>query len=347
MSSSRKRASSKYRSRVSADKVIAFSMSYQRDNLLARGMGLEHLRDLLIRLARPLLRDAANLAYGGHWKETEDNFTFDLLRLVSAEQEDNSSENESAEKQKIGMLYNHSSWPYYLDITTRIEAQWINCCRIVRVTQQDAGFTDAEIVRNEDAWSKDARTIFNTAVTTSAMRRIMTEGTSIPIAGAASEAVPPVAARILLGGKADSYSGFMPGIFEEALLSLEKGCPVYVLGGFGGAAEILAKAILAEGGDRPAELTLAWQQAHNAELVKLLDGARGLRPPSNFRSTEPLLDALFRFVLAARSNLSETLKTGLSDEDTRDLLTTQSVPDAVRLVRTGLRGRSLLSTLPA
>ena len=72
-------ASSKYRSRAIADNVIAFSISYQRENMLARGMGLEHLRELLIRLARPLLRQGASLAYGGHWKETEDNFIYPLL----------------------------------------------------------------------------------------------------------------------------------------------------------------------------------------------------------------------------------------------------------------------------
>ena len=49
-------STSKYRSRAIANNVIAFSISYQRENMLARGMGLEHLRELLIRLARPILR---------------------------------------------------------------------------------------------------------------------------------------------------------------------------------------------------------------------------------------------------------------------------------------------------
>ena len=129
----------KYRSRAIEQSVIAFSVSYQRENLLARGMGLEHLRELLIRLARPILRQGASLAYGGHWKETEDNFTYDLLRLISAEQEDNSLGGSDTNLQ-IGILYNHSAWPHYLGISRTIEAQWINACRIVRVTQQQAGF---------------------------------------------------------------------------------------------------------------------------------------------------------------------------------------------------------------
>ena len=53
---------SRYRSSTMAGKVIALSISYEKDNLLARGMGLEHLRELLVRLARPLLRRGASLA---------------------------------------------------------------------------------------------------------------------------------------------------------------------------------------------------------------------------------------------------------------------------------------------
>src|SRR5688572_50173 len=109
-------SSGKYRSQLLAGKVIAFAIGYQRENLLARGMGHEHLRELLNRLARWILRQGASLAYGGFWKETEDNFTFDLLRLISAEQEDNCAGGPDTNLQ-IGKLYNHSSWPQYLQIT--------------------------------------------------------------------------------------------------------------------------------------------------------------------------------------------------------------------------------------
>ena len=39
----------KLRTRTNINKVIALSISWQRENLLARGLGLEHLRDLLLR----------------------------------------------------------------------------------------------------------------------------------------------------------------------------------------------------------------------------------------------------------------------------------------------------------
>jgi hypothetical protein len=338
-----------YRSRQIADTVIAFSISYQPDNLLARGMGFDHLRELLLRLATFLLRQGANLAYGGNWKETEDNFTFELLRLVSAEQED-SSLGRPDPNQQIGRLFNYSAWPYSLEITPGIEAQWINCCSIVRITQQDAGFSGADVVSDADASAKakEPRTLFNTAVTLSAMRRMMMDGLSVAVPGfSRGERIPPVIARILLGGSVDRYSGFIPGIFEEALVTLEKRRPVYILGGFGGAAEILANAILASASDRPDQLTLAWQREQNPDLASLLDKTGGFSPPGEFRSANDLLDALFAFVQKARSDPSRTLNTGLSDDDTRELLMTRNIATAVRLVCAGLAKKKGLPSLSA
>jgi SLOG cluster2 len=339
-------STSKYHSRAIADNVVAFSISYQHDNMLERGMGLEHLRELLIRLARPILRQGANLAYGGNWKETEDNFIFPLLRLISAEQEDSSLGADS--DLHVGKLYNHSPWPWYLDITPTIEAQWINSCRVVRITQQMAGFSEAEIVPDAAADHVDPRTLFNTAVTLSAMRRLMMQPMSIDIPDVEqADQIPPVTARILLGGKVGSYVGFLPGIFEEALVTLQWDCPVYILGGFGGAAEVLADAMLAPGTDRPKELMLDWHRDQNPGLVKLLDSARQFAVPASLGNVENFLDALFAFVLRARADLAGTLRTGLSDQETRELLKTSNIANAVHLVREGLMRSKNLPALPA
>lgn len=337
----------KYRSSTRQQLVVAFSVSYQRENLLARGLGLEHLRELLIRLARSILRQGASLAYSGHWKETEDNFTYDLLRLISAEQEDNSIGGPDTSLQ-IGTLYNHSAWPHYLRISRSVEAQWINTCRIVRVTQRDAGLSDPNLIADEDAGAKTPRAIFNAAVTLSAMRRLMMAGMSIDIPDVhSSEYVPPVNARMLLGGKLEGFSGFLPGVLEETLVTLEHGCPVYILGGFGGAAEVLAGAILARGNKRPKELTLEWLKGHNSELASLLGVANDFPIPAGTRTTEALLDSLFGFVRRARTKPSAVLRTGLSDDDTRKLMQTREITTAVNLVRQGLFARENFQQLPA
>jgi hypothetical protein len=50
-------------------------------------------------------------------------------------------------------------------------------------------------------------------------------------------------ARILVGGKLSDYGGSEPGVIEEARLTLEASKPVYVSGGFGGAASAIAQAL--------------------------------------------------------------------------------------------------------
>jgi hypothetical protein len=322
--------------------------------MLSRGMGLEHLRELLLELARMILRYGASLAYGGHWKKTEDNFTFDLLHLINSEQEDSSMRvsGESAEGSdtalKIGKLYNHSAWPSYLDITPEIEAQWINCCRIVRITQERAGFSDADTVPDSRAHNRRPRNAFNAAVSLSAMRRLMMEEMLIDVPGMTrQERIPPVVARIMLGGKLDNYNGFLPGLFEEALFTLQPCRPLYVLGGFGGASEVLAKAFLAHGEARPEELTIAWHKKNNPALDRLMESSRQFLLPKDYVSAEERLNQLFAVVLRARSYLAATLNTGLSDSETRELMTTHNAADAVHWIVEGLRNNNKLPRLPA
>lgn len=336
----------RHRSRAIADKLIAISIAYQRENLLARGLGLDHLRELLLRLARPLVRNCASLAYGGSWKEMEENFTYDLLRLISAEQEDNSLGGPDTNL-TIGRLINHSAWPDYLEITPKIEARWINCCRIVRVTQKDAGVAEPDLVPDSAARSGSDRAVFNAAVTLSAMRRLMMTGMTVMIPDAGSERVPPPIARVVLGGKTQDYRGFLPGIFEEALLTLEYHCPLYVLGGFGGAAEVLARAFLGTGDQCPPEFNPAWHEAKTPTVAKLASLSGQFAPPPGARTTAAALSALTALVQQARADLPGVLQTGLNLPETRELLETCDVARAVQLVRKGLEKRVGLQSLPA
>ena len=50
-------------------------------------------------------------------------------------------------------------------------------------------------------------------------------------------------ARILMGGQVENYKGRMPGVAEEALLSLRSGQPVFLLGGLGGCARDIAETV--------------------------------------------------------------------------------------------------------
>lgn len=50
-------------------------------------------------------------------------------------------------------------------------------------------------------------------------------------------------ARVILGGRVSDFAGEMPGVAEEAAASLTLGKPLYVCGGFGGAATLVGQLV--------------------------------------------------------------------------------------------------------
>jgi hypothetical protein len=326
-------SSRKHRGQAGTNPVISFSMSYNHDALLARGLGFEHLCDLVLRIARPVIRAGAILAFGGDWKQSEHNLTFALLRLISSEQEDNPQTGPDS-SHAIGRMINHSAWPHELEITTNIEAQWINCCRLVRTTQDRAGIAAADIVHGAGDPTSD-RYRLNRALCASEMRRVATVGTTLVFPDAPAEPIPPIAARIAIGGKLTGYNGFVPGLFEETLLALDANVPTYLLGGFGGTAAILANTVLT--GVRPPELSVERLAAETPAVGRLGE----LVPPGVAGPVE-LLDRLWAKLQAGCA----ALQTGLGEEGTRELLCTRDVDRAVALVRSGLQARLGLAALP-
>jgi hypothetical protein len=339
------RGTRRYRSAAILQKLVGLSISYEREPLLARGLGLEHLRELLVRLARPLLRTGANLAYGGSWIEREDNFTYELLRLISAEQEDNSLGGPDSNL-TIGRLVNHLSWPHDLVVTPRIEAQWIHCCHIVRITQQMAGIA-AHDVLPDDTPPDDARRLLNSAITLSAMRRLATQGMSlVHRALPTTPTIPPMSARIVLGGKLARFSGFMPGVLEEARLAIENRVPLYVLGGFGGASEALARALLTPPPHAVPELQADWHVARTPALAQLREQASKTPLPPGMLDTAAGFAALSQTIESARPSLASQLNTGLDDAQTREMMSTTDARRAVELVLTGMSQRLGFVVLP-
>lgn len=334
----------RHRTKAVADKIVGISVAFEHDNLLSRGLGLEHLREAVLHLARPFVRQGASISYAGYWKEREENLTLDLLKLVGEEREDSSIGGPDAPRH-AGRLINHSTWPFYLDITPEIEARWIQVCRIVRITQEDAGIAPENIVTDEHAKEKTDRVLLNSALTLSCMRRWMSTEISLPVPSRPAEKIPAPVARIVLGGKLTNYTGFAPGIFEESLYTLEKNCPLYILGGFGGAAESLANALLDSNHAPRHEFTEAWHFKHSPAVEKLSELAETLQTPADFRSTKEILNSLFQRVLGARADLPQSLQTGLDPSETMELLKTTNLRRAVSLVRKGLAAKLHLGEL--
>lgn len=95
-------------------------------------------------------------------------------------------------------------------------------------------------------------------------------------------------ARVILGGKmgvladpADAYDGVMPGIVEEAVLTLDAGKPLIVLGAFGGAARDVAIALGLM--DLAGKVPRTEQQASYAPAIEQVESLRH-RIPGGLRS---------------------------------------------------------------
>lgn len=123
-------------------------------------------------------------------------------------------------------------------------------------------------------------------------------------------------ARLLIGGKTrrqstdipNGYIGDFPGIVEEALYTLRKGQPLFIAGGFGGAAALLAR-----------ELGLG----------------RDLPVPDEALAEIKLCDAYRKAVDEIKKRFDPT-RTGLNDDDLRCLATTQRASELGTLAAKGL-----------
>lgn len=204
---------------VLGKQAIAISISESPD-MPALGLSDGHLIDAMAEIARHLLALGARLMYGGDLRQH--GFSELLFELVSRYQRD------FAESDRRTDVMNFLAWPVHIllsaasieskiaDLDGRAE---LLCLQLdgtrlplaerLKLTQQRP--TEAE-------WSAGL----------TAMRRTMLAESD---------------ARIVLGGRVDKYKGSMPGIAEEALISLQGKQPLYLMGGFGGCTRDIAETV--------------------------------------------------------------------------------------------------------
>jgi hypothetical protein len=118
--------------------------------------------------------------------------------------------------------------------------------------------------------------------------------------------------RVLLGGTRNRFQGPIPGLMEEALISLEHAHPIYLAGGFGGATADIAQALGVDDG--------AW----------LPPRADAPRPDPRWEDGRARLRAL------AAQRRWTGLNNGLSDDENRRLAASHRPSDIAALVSLGL-----------
>ena len=215
-------------------KTIGISISDSPDMKML-GLGNGHLRDAMTEVATYLMSSGDDLAYGGDLREN--GFTWTLFELASRyTRQPNAFISHSHDDQEfvdevieqLRRVVNYFAWPVHIRMTNDkldlLAGEVENVAELKFLDMEGDPMTMER--RREIPSSEPDDAMWAEGLT--AMRRTM-QG--------------EIDARILLGGQVENYKGRMPGVAEEALLSLRSEQPVFLLGGFGGCARDIAETL--------------------------------------------------------------------------------------------------------
>lgn len=279
------------------NKNIAISISESSETAL-KGIGKVMFDDIAMELARHLLNSGAHLVYGGDLRP--DGYTEnyrDLAYQYSVYEKDRTLKK---------YFTNFIAWPIFLNLSDEDKAKYKSCrvnCKFAEIPKTiPKDLHDRFIVPN----SPD--TFYLWAESLSSMRNEMEE---------------MVNARIILGGRTQGFKGYMPGLYEEAAKAASKEHPLFLLGGFGGAASRLVK--LVQGKISPKELfeECLMNPAYK-DFVQYLNKEHGDFDYSS-------LDVLY--------NNLPVLRNGLSEDENNRLFVTTNITEIVALILKGLYER--------
>lgn len=254
--------------------MIALSISESPD-MGTYGLSFGHLREALADFAIHLLASGDDLAYGGDLRAH--GFTELLFDLVARYRR-------LPEVHVRPPVTNYLAWPVHIRMTAKslsgFEAHIRGSAQLALIGRDGSRIT-MEDRHSLQRYEPDER---EWADGLTKMRELMRAETD---------------ARVVLGGRVEDYKGRMPGIAEEALLSLQSQQAVFLVGGFGGCTRDIA------------------------EILGLVEPRTGS-------------DARWRGRQTFKQLRAEDLNNGLSDRENRVLARTPYIQEAVDLVLRGI-----------
>lgn len=280
----------------------------------ARRLGLSglHLEDAARVIARQALAAGATLVYGGALGTGPGQFAEALFEMIGAYNKGGYF--------RVPPLINYAAWPW----SEEVDDEWLVSRQKMLeaipwplpsdVPKPDAGEGPGKVARI--AATPEGRYVL--ARSLSHMRAEITRRTH---------------ARVVLGGRSHTFMGVMPGIVEEVLLAVRSKQPLYVLGGFGGAAALVTRALL---GEKPEQLTLEFQQRASpdyAGFVSAYERERAEHPELNLH---PVDYAAIVHELAAYGPAGVARANFLSETENQELFTTGSIDSGLFLLMKGL-----------
>lgn len=282
-------------SRFLEGKNVAISISESPDSSTL-GIGKAMFEDLSVELARHLLISGAHLVYGGDLRPGGFTELFkDLAYQYGIYEKDKTLKN---------YFTNYLAWPIYVGMAPATYAEYKSC----RVQCQKATIPDTipTDLHGQMVPPSTVENLYYWAESLKAMRLEMESN---------------IDARIILGGRVAGFKGYMPGLYEEAIIAANCKHPIFLLGGFGGAASRLIKLLKGETTSEKLFEECCSQHLYQ-KFVTYLAKEKG---EMNFKA----LDVF--------SNNMDVLKNGLSKEDNERLFITTNVTEIIALVLKGLR----------
>lgn len=271
------------------DHNIALSISEPGpEQLSARGLIPEDIDEMAIELARYMLASGARLRYGGDLRRA--GFTDKLVTLVER--------HNAVSGDPFLRLENFLAWHIHLAAPTGARDAG---CREVRVPRPET----LELAGSAPHVTDD----FVRARCLTAMRIAMNE---------------KLHARIIVGGRLAGYSGRMPGTIEEASLALRESIPLFIVGGFGGAAGLLTDLVAGQALEECLERV---ERRPDGGALDTSYAAAGIPLENAPRET---LELFHRLDVARLAN-------GLSADENHALMTSVHAPEVLALILRGLR----------
>lgn len=298
-----------------AKKKVALSIS-ESDAPERLGLLPAHLDAALLDISRHLLVRGARLFYGGHLGG--DGYTVALFDLV------HSHEKESGEP-GVERIVNYVGWP--TPLTKEQRAKFASQATFTRIARPDGiealepetfvaepSFFPASSPERRYAWARGM----------SAMREQQTANIDARIV-LGGKVGPTMTATPDGGKKVSWYLGRIPGVIEEAIVTLRAKRPTYLCGGFGGAAALVARLLE---GEVPNEFTWAYQSQapYSKEMLELYK-KQGIP----WQGYEELANVCKGIGVNGMSEANH-----LTPDENRELFRSRDVPRIVELLLLGL-----------
>ncbi len=279
------------------EKIIGLSVS-DSEEYKELGFDRNHQKDITIELSRYLLVNGAHLVYGGDLRKEGYSRLFAELSFQYRNKEDSTKSN----------FTNYLCWPIFNQLQNSDEAEYKRNRVIIKKCTPPSEvpkelrkqYLNIDTLEHRHLW----------ALSLTLMRNEISEITD---------------AQVFTGGNLSSYYGLYPGILEEAALILNKKKPFYLIGAFGGATNLIIRAI--KGEEKQKLINEIFEL--NPTLISLYDH---VGKPNLIKNLNIMLDNFKKLGVAGLSKLN-----GLTSDKNEILFNSVHFHELIYHLLTGLR----------